>query len=122
MKRSLIFLTMSLIAVAAVGFKAPSDVQKLSATFKGLNEDYQYLFKDQKGVEHVFDLIGDEVEIELDSEEYVNKKFDIQWIYVDIEDSDEDNEDENIDEEDDGESSACKKENKMTHASSKLFH
>jgi len=54
-------------------------VNEVTATYRGYTENGEYKFIDANKVILLFDVISDEVTIDLSDDEYTNKKFAITW-------------------------------------------
>jgi hypothetical protein len=74
--------TAALVLFIAVSFSAKKvtiQENKLVATFKGVTDTDYYKFIDDKKVEHLFYDLDESIELGLEDDENVGKKFSITW-------------------------------------------
>ena len=74
--------TAALVLFIAVSFSAKKvtiQENKLVATFKGVTENDYYKFIDDQNVEHLFYDLDESVELGLEDDENIGKKFSITW-------------------------------------------
>lgn len=74
--------TAALVLLIAVSFSAKKitiQENKLVATFKGVTENDYYKFIDDQKVEHLFYDLDESVELGLEDDENIDKKFSITW-------------------------------------------
>lgn len=65
---------------------------KLIATFKSITDKEFYKFVDEKNVEHLFYDLDESIEIGLEDDIYLNKKFTITWKTKQIDELDDNGE------------------------------
>ena len=65
---------------------------KLTATFLGLTDNEYYKFEDKDKKEYLFYEYSEEIDISLEDEDSINKKFAIIWVEREIELADEEGE------------------------------
>jgi len=58
-------------------------INTLTGTYSGMDDDGSYLFKDAAGVTTTFVELGDDVNYDYLEEEYIGKKFTVNWTLVD---------------------------------------
>lgn len=74
--------TAAIVLFIAVSFSAKKVTiqdNKLVATFKGVTENDYYKFIDDQKVEHLFYDLDETVELGLEDDENIGKKFSITW-------------------------------------------
>ena len=79
MKKLFTAAIMLLIAVSFSAKKVTIQENKLIATFKGVTENDYYKFIDDQKVEHLFYDLDESVELGLEDDENIGKKFSITW-------------------------------------------
>ena len=79
MKKLFTAAIMLLIAVSFSAKKVTIQENKLIATFKGVTENDYYKFIDDQKVEHLFYDLDENVELGLEDDENIGKKFSITW-------------------------------------------
>lgn len=83
--------TAALVLFIAVSFsakKATFQDNSLVATYKGVTENDYYKFIDEKKVEHLFYDLDESVELGLEDDENIGKKFSITWSSREIDEID----------------------------------
>lgn len=82
--------TAALVLFIAVSFSAKKATQdnSLVATYKGVTENDYYKFIDEKKVEHLFYDLDESVELGLEDDENIGKKFSITWSSREIDEID----------------------------------
>ena len=79
MKKLFTAAIMLLIAVSFSAKKVTIQENKLVAIFKGVTENDYYKFIDDQKVEHLFYDLDESVELGLEDDENIGKKFSITW-------------------------------------------
>jgi hypothetical protein len=89
--------TAALVLFIALSFSAKKSTlqekeNKLVATFKSITVTGFYKFVDDKDVSYLFYDLAEDIEISLEDESSLNKKFSIKWTTKQIDELDEDGE------------------------------
>lgn len=86
----------ALVLLITASFSFTTNVQeksnKLTATFLGLTEDQYYKFVDADKNEYLFYDYNDDIDISLEDDENLNKKFAIIWVEKEVNETDEEEE------------------------------
>lgn len=86
----------ALVLLITASYSFTSKVQeksnKLTATFIGLTDDQYYKFIDANKKEYLFYDYSDDIDISLEDDENLNKKFAIIWVEKEINESDDEEE------------------------------
>ncbi|APZ45725.1 hypothetical protein BW723_05170 [Polaribacter reichenbachii] len=83
-----------LLITASFSFtnKVQEKSNKLTATYLGLTEDQYYKFVDADKKEYLFYDYSDDIDISLEDDENLNKKFAIIWVEKEINESNDEEE------------------------------
>lgn len=89
--KSILILLAATVMFGNITVNAQSGNKTIKATFKSLNEDYEYVFETENGKTIVFQEIDSELDILLD-EDVAGTKYEITYAEEQIEEYDEDGE------------------------------